>query len=175
MAGTSNLTKAQRAMQRAVQRPRFMRDRHLKSITDIHSLAMQVESGVVEKCELDVRIESFETIVSKFCLEQEAVVDVLIMHDCIEQFDEVDEPVSKAVEEMYFNVKHIISRLSKKDFQSTTIAAPTLSALPKIELPKFNGDILSWSLFRDTFLSAVHENPDLSDIRRFQYLLMCVT
>ncbi|CAI6369436.1 unnamed protein product [Macrosiphum euphorbiae] len=175
MAGTSNLTKAQRAMQRAVQRPRFMRDRHLKSITDIHSLAMQVESGVVEKCELDVRIESFETIVSKFRLEQEAVVDVLIMHDCIEQFDEVDEPVSKAVEEMYFNVKHIISRLSKKDFQSTTIAAPTLSALPKIELPKFNGDILSWSLFRDTFLSAVHENPDLSDIRRFQYLLMCVT
>lgn len=69
MSGTSNLTKAQRAAQRAIQRPRFMRDRHLKSITDIHSLAMQVESGVVEKCELDVRIESFETIVSKFHLE----------------------------------------------------------------------------------------------------------
>lgn len=86
------------------------------------------------------------------------------MNDCIEQFDEVDEPVSKSVEEMYFNVKHIVSRLSKKDSQPTTIVAPTLSALPKIELPKFNGDILSWSLFRDTFLSAVHENPDISDI-----------
>jgi len=152
-----------------------MRDRHFKSIRDMHTLAVQVESGDLEKCELDVRIESLKTFVSKFRLEQEAVVDTLIMNDNIDEFDKADEPVSKSVEEMYFKIKHIISRLSKKESQSTTIVAPTLSAFPKIELPKFNGDILSWSLFRDTFLNAVHENPDISDILRFQYLLMCVT
>jgi len=103
-----------------------MRDRHFISIRDMHTLAVQVESGDVEKCELDVRIDSFETIVSKFRLEQEAVVDALIMNDNIEEFDEVDEPVSKSVEEMYFKIKHIISCLSKKDSQLTTIAAPTL-------------------------------------------------
>ncbi|KAF0742957.1 Integrase catalytic domain-containing protein [Aphis craccivora] len=102
-----------------------------------------MRNPLVLRSELDVRIEAFETIVSKFRLEQKAVVDALIMNDCIEEFNEVDEPVSKYVEEMYFKVKHIISRLSKKDAQSTTIAAPTLSVLPKIELPKFNGDILS--------------------------------
>jgi len=152
-----------------------MRDRHFKSIRDMHTLAVQVESGDLEKCELDVRIESLKTFVSKFRLEQEAVVDTLIMNDNIEEFDKADEPVSKSVEEMYFKIKHIISRLSKKESQSTMIVAPTLSAFPKIELPKFNGDILSWSLFRDTFLNAVHENPDISDLLRFQYLLMCVT
>lgn len=119
---TSNVTKAQRA----ITRSRFMRDRHFISIRDMHTLAVQVESGDVEKCELDVRIDSFETIVSKFRLEQEAVVDALIMNDNIEEFDEVDEPVSKSVEEMYFKIKHIISCLSKKDSQLTTIAAPTL-------------------------------------------------
>jgi len=128
MLGTSNVTKAQRA----ITRSRFMRDRHFKSIVDMHSLAVQVESGDVEKCELDVRIDFLETIVSKFRLEQEAVVDTLIMSDNVEEFDEADEPVSKSVEEIYFKIKHIISRLSKKDSQPITMASPTLSALPKI-------------------------------------------
>lgn len=46
--------------------------------------------------------------------------------------------------------------------------------LPKVELPSFNGSYDSWSRFRDTFESLVHNNTRLSDIQKFHYLLSSV-
>ena len=42
--------------------------------------------------------------------------------------------------------------------------------LPKLSLKKFSGDITTWSTFWDTFESAIHQNPNLSDIDKFNYL-----
>ena len=42
--------------------------------------------------------------------------------------------------------------------------------LPKLSLNKFSGDITTWSTFWDTFESAIHKNPNLSDIDKFNYL-----
>ncbi|XP_015375924.1 PREDICTED: uncharacterized protein LOC107170345 [Diuraphis noxia] len=50
MPGTSNVTKAQRA----ITRSRFMRDRNFESIREMHTLAVQVELGDGEMCELDL-------------------------------------------------------------------------------------------------------------------------
>ena len=36
--------------------------------------------------------------------------------------------------------------------------------LPKLELPKFDGDIFNWQGFWDQFLAAIHENGSLTDI-----------
>ena len=42
--------------------------------------------------------------------------------------------------------------------------------LPKLELPKFKGDLMTWTAFWDAFNSAVHENPDISSVDKFNYL-----
>ena len=42
--------------------------------------------------------------------------------------------------------------------------------LPKLSLKKFSGGITTWSTFWDTFESAIHKNPNLSDIDKFNYL-----
>jgi hypothetical protein len=42
--------------------------------------------------------------------------------------------------------------------------------LPKISLRKFDGDPLQWSTFWDLFQSTVHDNPDMSEIDKFNYL-----
>ena len=42
--------------------------------------------------------------------------------------------------------------------------------LPKLSLKKFSGDITAWSTFWDIFESAIHKNPNLSDIDKFNYL-----
>lgn len=42
--------------------------------------------------------------------------------------------------------------------------------LPKLTLPKFSGDILTWQTFWDSFESTVHLNAGLNDIQRFSYL-----
>jgi len=44
------------------------------------------------------------------------------------------------------------------------------SRLPKLELPIFPGDPLSWQLFWDSFYAAVNSNPTLNSIHKFNYL-----
>lgn len=47
--------------------------------------------------------------------------------------------------------------------------------LPKIELPKFDGDVLQWCSFRDSFSSLVHNNQSISDVGCFHFLRSCLT
>ena len=42
--------------------------------------------------------------------------------------------------------------------------------LPKFELPVFKGDPLSWQGFWDQFSTSIHENDEITDIDRFNYL-----
>lgn len=42
--------------------------------------------------------------------------------------------------------------------------------LPKIVLPHFGGNLMKWPSFWDSYESAVHRNPDLSDVDKFNYL-----
>ena len=43
--------------------------------------------------------------------------------------------------------------------------------LPKIEIKKFSGDPTLWRTFIDSFECAVHENKNLSDIEKMNYLI----
>lgn len=43
--------------------------------------------------------------------------------------------------------------------------------LPKIDLPKFDGDYSRWLGFRDTFKSMVHDVPDIPMVAKLQFLL----
>lgn len=42
--------------------------------------------------------------------------------------------------------------------------------LPKLELLRFDGNVIKWQPFWDMFLHSVHENPRLSNTDRFHYL-----
>ncbi|XP_053406494.1 uncharacterized protein LOC128559265 [Mercenaria mercenaria] len=42
--------------------------------------------------------------------------------------------------------------------------------LPKLSLPTFDGNILQWQSFWDSFSTTVHTNPNLSDVQKFNYL-----
>ena len=42
--------------------------------------------------------------------------------------------------------------------------------LPKLDLPKFGGNILEWQSFWDAYETAVHTNATLSEAEKFNYL-----
>ena len=44
------------------------------------------------------------------------------------------------------------------------------SKLPKLTLPKFDGDLLQWHPFWDSFDSSIHSNINLTDEHTFGYL-----
>lgn len=43
--------------------------------------------------------------------------------------------------------------------------------LPKISLPKFNGNVNNWVTFHNLFETLVHQNPSLTSIEKLQFLL----
>ena len=47
--------------------------------------------------------------------------------------------------------------------------------LPKLTIKPFNGKLTAWSPFWDSFNSAIHKNPDLSKVDKFNYLRSMVT
>ena len=59
---------------------------------------------------------------------------------------------------------------------SPSIAAGSLTpTTPRVRLPKlsirpFNGDITKWTTFWDSYESSIHNNEELSDIDKFNYL-----
>lgn len=68
-----------------------------------------------------------------------------------------------------------LSKFSSKiiDGETTTVSAERKQShlkLPKLELPKFHGDVLKFQSFWDQFEAAVHKNPDLPDVQKFTYL-----
>lgn len=55
-----------------------------------------------------------------------------------------------------------------------SFASRTAFQLPRINLPKFSGDLGEWEAFRDQFKSLINDNNDLVNVNRLQYLNSCV-
>ena len=43
--------------------------------------------------------------------------------------------------------------------------------LPRINLPEFDGDLKKWPTFYDLFKTLIHDNPTISSVAKFQYLI----
>jgi hypothetical protein len=46
----------------------------------------------------------------------------------------------------------------------------SLQKLPKLELPKFGGQITEWNSYWDLYDSAIHSNPSISKVNKFNCL-----
>ncbi|XP_071170927.1 uncharacterized protein [Mytilus edulis] len=51
-----------------------------------------------------------------------------------------------------------------------TTATNFYHKLPKLDLPSFTGDILTWQTFWESFETTIHHNPSLTNIQKFSYL-----
>ena len=97
----------------------------------------------------------------------------------IEQADEYKESVYRALTRLD-RAQALISATSSAPTASvsgipTSLPTPTHTEratcrLPKLTLPRFNGDVMKWTTFWDSYSSAVHNNDQLSDVDKFNYL-----
>ena len=58
---------------------------------------------------------------------------------------------------------------------SSTTPAHRLIELPKIKVPTFKGDLMSWSTFWSTFKSTVDDRTELTDSQKLNYLRQAIT
>ncbi|XP_042146263.1 uncharacterized protein LOC121835823 [Ixodes scapularis] len=62
------------------------------------------------------------------------------------------------------------SNVSRMEVQRGNGATVPNVKLPKLELPKFNGELAEWQTFWDQFQSSIDQNPALSPVDKFKYL-----
>ena len=68
-------------------------------------------------------------------------------------------------------VESVDSSIQQQRYTNTfTGISHNVSHLPKLTLPIFEGDPLTWPTFWDSFDSAVHSNNVLTDVQRLNYL-----
>lgn len=79
-------------------------------------------------------------------------------------------------EDMYCRCKFVYDKLNS--FQKSSETADThiinqrkIIRLPELELMIFSGDPIKWPIFYESFKRIIHENPDLTDHDRVQYLI----
>ncbi|GBP95512.1 hypothetical protein EVAR_70623_1 [Eumeta japonica] len=84
-----------------------------------------------------------------------------------------------AFEELYCIVRHKYEEIiSQKNIQKTKYshtATRKTQKLPPLELKSFDGEPENWPIFYETFRSIIHENNDLNDGERVQYLVAKLT
>ena len=104
----------------------------------------------------DEQLESFVTDTEKY------IKTILkVRSDALECLDELTKPKVRAK-------SGSVSKGPDVSLTATSATKPQVR-LPKIELPKFDGDVLQWYTFWDKF-NALVDNTELPDISKFTYL-----
>ena len=79
-------------------------------------------------------------------------------------------PKSETEDVTHTRAQHTGRAVSESMHHSQDSSHHNMSRLPKLSLPYFSGDPLMWQTFWDSFNAAVHTNPNLTGVQKFNYL-----
>ena len=122
----------------------------------------KIDQEVLELCELteiEREIQESENIVSKILETKQQIEEV-----------QKEVQVETEVNRMSNASETRSDRSSVTERRMFATQRQVKPKLPKLVLPKFRGDITTFSTFMDCFESAIDKNPELSVIDKFNYL-----
>ncbi|KAL4119976.1 hypothetical protein QTP88_012726 [Uroleucon formosanum] len=90
-------------------------------------------------------------------------------YDANEAENSEENEIRAAFEDSMFTVQAKINMFIQKANTLTTTATETHARLPKIELPKYDGE-KEWPNFKDLFCTLVHYSKTISTIQKFMFL-----
>ena len=116
---------------------------------------------------MDPGLNSPVKIIKMLDMEEEIAAE-------IEQCNDFNKKVHEALQKLEESLRGLWGGRLEGGVTSAGTGHPTLShsktELPKLSLGQFDGDITRWKTFWDLYMSAIHLNPELSDIEKFTYL-----
>lgn len=162
-------------------RARAARGLTLRSIRKLETLAQEAQTDVEKQSVFNARYVMLDKYIEQFERQQQEVLSVMVDSELQNEFDKVDILLTDEMEELCGRIRMVAeaikttSETNKNACQERLVQSGTNIALPKIELPKFDGDVVQWCSFRDMFLSLVHNNQNISDIERFHFFKSCLS
>lgn len=94
--------------------------------------------------------------------------------DDISQMSVTQLEAEEALAEISVKIKTIISKVKDNTDRDMNKCASITGKLPKLNLPKFDGNVLNWHQFWDQF-SSIIDSKNLSDVDKLSYLKVSVT
>lgn len=138
--------------------------------TEKHTLEIMLADETSDPNKLDA-VQKLVTMKYNSYLEaQRHLMDVYLQNDQEDEFLNEEKNASALHLKMDALSRASFRFLSKYD-QPPVV--DTRIRLPKLELLKFDGDIKNWLAFRASF-EDVHNNVQLTDENKFQYLMKCL-
>ena len=134
------------------------------------ALASILESERPNVTEIQNAVSFFRDKLKKFDTCQELYENVL--EDEEEILDLIDESCDYRDEcnKTLVRAEGVLRSMGSTSDKAASSKTEQSAKLPKLELPKFSGDVLNWISFWDQFTAVVH-NADMPNIQKFTYLL----
>ena len=78
-----------------------------------------------------------------------------------------------AIDDLICEIEYAKKGLDNANKPGTSVPSTSslVVKLPKLELVAFSGELKDWPIFHETFKKAIHENKDLTDADKIQYLV----
>ena len=145
----------------------------LKKATDTAD-ALTSQSSMTEKQALEGIVDSIGTKLTHLKqLDHNIITNTT--EDKLEQTivdsDDYIENLNTKIWALKIKVKSIVGINTTTNVNVPPAVSSRKVNLPKLQLPKFDGDPLKWTTFHDAFISSVHEDKNLEEIHKFQYLV----
>ena len=154
-----------------VKRLKFLRTALETKCSELQSLDREIVDLVIDRNKpLVDDVKVINTEVSESCELMSAIQECIVE---LESVLEAQESQRKSKE--FPSVVQPVSPESAGTSQSHVAKVFTHAKLPKLELKKFHGNPLHWYPFWESFESAVHKNPNLSSVDKFNYLKSLLT
>ena len=149
-----------------------------KTIQSVNEVCLSYSGSSLEK----ERLQSFKATLTdkKSILQHQDDAIIIEQLDKDEDIDsdildssEFGESISRALVKIDIVLSGAVNSSEENGNSSKTLPdseATVKSKLPKLTLKRFSGDPTQWHAFWDSFSAAVHENNDVSQVDKFNYL-----
>ena len=142
-----------------VKRLKFLRTALETKMSELQSLDREI-------VELVDDVKTIDTEVSESCEIMSSI------QECIVELESVLEAQEMQGKSQEFPS---VAQLPPSESAGTSQDHVSKAKLPKLELKKFHGNPIHWYPFWESFESAVHKNPNLSSVDKFNYLQSLLT
>ncbi|KAJ8975730.1 hypothetical protein NQ317_004194 [Molorchus minor] len=144
----------------------------LTDIERISELKIVAENALVDReihPHFKMRYKQMESIFADFKKQHINIVAIIATQE--DASLEEQSIIRTGFDNNYFHIQGIYSKLFDEKLFNTQTERQSHVKLPKLEIAKFGGDVKTWKTFIDMFDSMIHENPGLSNVEKFNYLI----
>lgn len=172
---------------RLLARAQVKRTTIISQIRAIHAMALRVQSEPDLASEFALNAADLDALWFQFRTDDDSVLDLLAASDKLADYS---PDMIAEVRQLINSAKNIAQRLIPKGADAVDLSylrdgtssvqkpredpVKSLSRLPDIPLPTFDGDYRSWPNFRDRFSALVDTRSNLSNIDKMYYLIGCL-